>query len=138
MKKLIAALLLVLLAVTASDARRLTGGTRSYRLKIYGYVGEKAAGVPALATWKLTADQKKLPFICDKIDVLTGNVAYFDIVRALEPYRNNAFSLKGDAVKDFTSAPAKQRIVMEGVLTFGGAARIFLLSTVTALPSPTP
>lgn len=140
--RVVAALLLCLVVAGHGEARPLRGGGARFgplRLKIYGYVGEKPEAVPPLTTWVLTVSGKKYTFICDKIDVLGGNTSYMDIVSALEPYKP-AFKLNGGkhALEPFINSPPKQRLVMLGVLTFGGSARIFMVDSITPLPEATP
>lgn len=136
-------LVLCLILAGNGEARPLgRGGAERFgplRLKIYGYVGQAADGVPPLTTWRLTASGKNYTFICDKIDVLNGNTSYMDIVSALEPYKP-AFRLNGGkhALEPFVTSPPRQRLVMLGVLTFGGSARIFMVDSITPLPAPTP
>ena len=141
--RICAALLLCFATSVSGEARPFRGGGAErfgpLRLKIYGYVGEKPEGVPPLTTWVLTAGGKNYTFICDKIDVLNGNAGYMDIVSALEPYKP-AFRLNGGkrTIEPFVTSAPKQRLVMLGVLTFGGSARIFMLDSITPLPEPTP
>ena len=140
-KRILIATLLLLAAASASGARLRGGGLRTpnLRLRIYGYIGEKPADYTPLATWGITAAGKKYNFVCDKMDVLTGNTSYMDVVQALEPYKRNAFSLNGKAaVKQFTEMKPGERMTMEGVLRSGGGARILMLDRVTPMPAPTP
>ena len=141
---LLAALLLSLSATLAGAGPLGRGGAERFgplRLKIYGFVGDKPEGVAPLTTWTLRAAKKKYNFVCDKMEVLSGNASYMDVVNALEPYKPNAFKLNGSAamLKTFTSSPPKQHIVMQGILRFGGGARIFMLESVAptdATPVP--
>jgi len=139
-RRTLLATVLFLLSPTLAEAR--PPGAQQFiplRLRIYGYVGEKPADIPPLATWVLTAVGKKYTFICDKIDVLEGNTSYMNVVQALAPYKP-AFRLNGtkSTLEVFTTSPPKQRILMEGVLRFGGGARILMLDHVTAAPPATP
>jgi hypothetical protein len=144
MRRLLLATLLFALAASGAEAGPLgRGGAQGFgplRLKIYGFVGDKPEGVAPLTTWTLTASRKKYLFVCDKMEVLSGNASYMDVVNALEPYKP-AFRLNGPAamLKAFTSAAPKQHMVMMGVLTFGGGARILMLESVApsdATPVP--
>jgi hypothetical protein len=139
MKRATLAVLALLILVTPALARwnRARGGP--LRLKIYGFVGAAPDDVAPTAKWRIDAGKGKYDFIADKIEVLTGDASYMDVVEALAPYVP-AFRLNGQksAIETFTNAKPKERLVLEGVLRFGGGARIFMLDTIGPAVPATP
>jgi hypothetical protein len=138
MKKTAAAILM-LLALAAPALARWDQRGVPLRLKIYGFVGEAPDDVSPLAKWRVDVGREHYGFVADKMEILTGNASYMDVVQALAPY-TPAFRLNGtaDALRTFTTSPPKQRLVLEGVLRFGGGARILMLDTIKPAVPATP
>ncbi len=107
------------------------------QVRIDGYLDSKPAGEPVAATWKLTAEGKGRPLYITELRVLTGNLAYWDVLQAAEPYHGN-FQINGPEVtlKQLTAAPPGQKIRLLGILRIG--VRRFLVSRIQDLPAATP
>ena len=130
-------LLCVALAATIVHAQRrfLEGPVL---VRITGYKGPKLEKPILLTSWKVNRARDIYELRVIKLDVLTGNVAYFNIVEALEPY-TPAFEIAGDnkAMAEFFAAADGEPFVMIGSLRFG-TNRILMLSTVERSSFTTP
>ena len=127
-----------LAAATVQAQRRFLEGP--VMVRITGYRGPKLEKPILLTSWKVNRGRDIYELRVIKLDVLTGNVAYFNIVEALEPY-TPALEIAGDnqAIADFLAAPDGEPLVMIGSLRFG-TNRILMLDTVerTSFKTPSP
>jgi hypothetical protein len=117
--------------------RRMLGGP--YMVRITAYLGAKLDRPVLLTSWKVNRVRDIYDLRVVKLDVLTGNVAYFNIVNQLEPY-SPAFAIGGDneAVNAFINTPPGEPIVIIGSLRINSADRILMLSTVERTSFATP
>jgi hypothetical protein len=134
---LAAALLLQCGASAAHGQRRGVSGP--YLVRITGYLGPKLERPILLTSWKVNRGRDIYDLRVIKLDVLTGNIAYFNIVNALEPY-SPAFEIAGDdkGVAEFVATPAGQPMVIIGSLRINPAARILMISTAERTSFSTP
>jgi len=137
---ILVALLLALASNSAVQAqRRMLGGP--ILVRITGYLGPKLERRILLTSWKVNRGRDIYDLRVIKLDVLTGNTAYFNIVNQLEPY-SPAFEIGGDdkALAEFLATPPGEPIVMIGSLRIDSPARILMLSTVerTSFATPPP
>ena len=135
---LAAALMVQCSASAAHGQRRSLSGP--YLVRITGYLGPKLERPILLTSWKVNRGRDIYDLRVTKLDVLTGNIAYFNIVTALEPY-SPAFEIAGDdtGVAEFVATPPGQTMVIIGSLRINPAARILMISTVERsglTPSP--
>jgi hypothetical protein len=135
--------LLIALALVAHGARAQPRRSLSgpFLVRIEGVLGAKPPGPLPLASWQVARGRELYDLHVSKLQVLSGNIAYFNIVSRLDPYRP-AFSIAGDdkAIQAFVSAPTGQPLVIMGYLRIDPAARVLMLSSVeavTATPVPT-
>jgi len=136
-----AAAALAVLAVVAAPGR-LSAQVRVdqlYVLRIEGYVGAKPDGLRPLVSWVVSRQQTKYDLHVTKLQVLSGNTAYFNIITFLRPY-TPAFRLAGDsqALAAFADVPRDQPIAMIGSMRFSRSISVFMLSTVEPLAQPSP
>ena len=136
----VAAALALLVACAAPDRAAAQVRTdQIYMLRIEGFVGAKPAGLHPLVSWVVTHQQTKYDLHVTKLQVLSGNTAYFNIITFLRPY-TPAFRLAGDsnALAAFADVPPKQPIVMIGSMRFSRSISVFMLGTVEPLAQPSP
>jgi hypothetical protein len=134
----LAALLLALASAAVSPAQQRPSLTPLF-IRITGYLGPKR-DIPILVTsWRVNRGRDVYDLHVTKLDVLSGNVAYFEIVQQLVPY-DIAFSIFGDdeAIAAFLAAPPGQPIVILGYLRIDLAARTLMMSSVEPLAASTP
>lgn len=131
--------LLAVLASAAEAQRRQLSGP--YLVRITAVRGPRPASMRALplASWKVNRGRDIYEMQVTKLDVLTGNTAYFNIVNRLDFY-SPAFSIAGDpkAVEAFINAPDGQALTMMGYLRIESANRILMLDSVVNAPEQTP
>lgn len=129
--------ILVLLCAAAAGGR--VPRRQAYSVRIEGYIGRAPAEVPAEVVWTVSLGGRSYDLHVSRLQVLTGNIAYYDIIRALRPYRP-AFTLAGpdDQLGLLAGAPAGQKVGVVGVLRFGGGARHLLVNRVELVGEPTP
>jgi hypothetical protein len=125
----IAVLFALILAAPESSATVFRHDVLSVRIE--GYVGTKPADVPLQVSWIVSVKGELYDLHVSKMVVLTGNVAYYDIITALQPYRP-ALTVIGDdeQIDLFATAPANQEIMVTGFFQFAGGARYLMLSSV--------
>lgn len=123
--------------VSGTEARPLRGEVFSVRIE--GYVGSAPADTPVEVSWTLTLKGDPYELHVTKLQVLTGKIAYYDIITALKPYRP-ALTIAGDDadLDRFATAPADEKIAVMGFLQFVGGARYLMVSGVEYLGKPTP
>jgi len=136
-----AAAALAVLAVVAAPGR-LSAQIKVdqlYVLRIEGYVGAKPAGLHPQVSWVVSYQRDKYDLHVTKLQVLSGNTAYFNIITFLRPY-TPAFRLAGDsqALAAFAATPPNQPIVMVGSMRFSHTISVFMLGTVEPLAHPSP
>ena len=136
--KVAAALAVLALAAPGQVAAQIRTD-QIYMLRIEGFVGAKPAGPRPLVSWVVTHQQTKYDLHVTKLQVLSGNTAYFNIITFLRPY-TPAFRLAGDskALAAFADVPPNQPIVMIGSMRFSRSISVFMLGTVEPLAQPTP
>jgi hypothetical protein len=129
-----AGLTLVSIAAPA-QSRPLRREALSVRLD--GYVGTKPDTTPVEVNWTVSLKGEPYQLFVTKLQVLSGDLAYYDIINALEPYKT-ALTIAGDDVQldMFATAPAQQKISVMGFLQFGGGARYLMVSKVDYVESP--
>lgn len=136
---LIAAALLLLSFIHESPAGVFRHETLSVRID--GYVGSKPEEVPIEVSWIVSVKGEMYDLHVGKLVVLTGDVAYYDIITALQPYRPALTVIGSDEEIDrFATAPTNQKISVTGFLQFAGGARYLMISNVDypAEPEQTP
>jgi hypothetical protein len=126
------ALALLSLATAALAAPRRARAPVSVRIE--GYVGAKPSGVRLLASWKVNRGRDVYQLHVTKLQVLSGDTAYFNIISRLEPYPV-AFALAGDsaALATFATTPPDHKIAIKGYLRLDVGTRILMVSTVEAM-----
>jgi len=114
-------------------------GRQVYTVRIEGYVGTKPASTPLEVSWTVSLKGESYKLFVTKMKVLTGSVAYYDIIQALEPYQT-ALTIVGDddQLDLFATAPAAQEISVTGVLQFTGSAHYLMVSKVDYIGPPPP
>lgn len=136
-RSVLVALLALLLFSGAQPAQARRNGLTPLMIRVTGYLGDKRDDKGILLTsWKVNRGRDVYHWRVIKLDVLSGNLAYFNIVSQLEPY-DPAFSLAGDnkGIKEFINAPPGETIVVIGYLRLEAAIRTLMIDTVTR---PTP
>jgi hypothetical protein len=131
-------LLLLLQTVAApADDRRLVG--QPVLVRITGYLGPKREPPLLVTSWKVNRGRDVFDWRVVKLDVLSGNTAWFNIVSVLDFY-SPAFSIAGDkeAVDAFVATPPGEMVAAIGYLRVHAATRILMLDTVEPLPATTP
>lgn len=135
------ALVALLLLAGAGPAQGRRFSLTPIFIRITGYLGPKREKPILLTSWKVNRGRDIYDLHVIKLEVLNGNIAYFNIVDQLEPY-DPAFSIGGDnqAVRDFVSAPPGETLIIMGYLRLESALRTFMIDTVApaAVTTPTP
>ena len=135
----------LLLTALAAPARSAPRDLEPYSVRLDGYVGTKPESAPVEATWTVSLKGEPLKLFVTRLEVLRGNVAYYELIQSLEPYRT-ALTIAGedDQLDLFATAPADQKISVIGFMQFSGGARYLMVSQVdyvgaapTAEPTPT-
>ncbi len=100
-------------------------------LRMEAFAGDKPEGVHADAEWRVTLRGEATRLTVTKLRVVTGGLAYYQVVSALSPYPN-AFTLMGDAAMlDRIAASTSARpVVIVGALTMGPGARVLQVNSV--------
>lgn len=134
----LAVLLLVLGGAPLAEAQRRSLG-QPILVRITGYLGPKRDKPILVTSWKVNRDRVIYDWHAVKLDVLSGNTAYFNIVTQLDFY-SPAFSIAGDdkAVAAFLATPPGEMVVVIGYLRVDAALRVLMLDTVEPLPATTP
>jgi len=138
-RQVIVALLGLLLCSGAQPAQARRNGLTPLMVRVTGYLGEKRDKPILLTSWKVNRGRDVYRWHVIKLDVLSGNIAYFNIVSQLEPY-DPAFSIAGDTkgINDFINTPPGETIVVIGYLRLEAAIRTLMIDTVRPLQSETP
>ena len=131
------ALMSLFWTTSSAQAQRFTAMPIS--LRIEGFVRPKRDGVVPQATWVVRVQEKNYTLQVMRLEVLTGNTSYFDIISALEPYVY-AFTIYGDddALRALTQALPDQRLVIIGTAQLNQLPGSFFLSSVDTVPALTP
>jgi hypothetical protein len=134
----LAMLLLVQAGAPLAEAQRRFLG-QPILVRITGYLGPKRDKPILVTSWKVNRDRAIYDWHVVKLDVLSGNTAYFNIVTQLDFY-SPAFSIAGDdkAVAAFLATPPGDMVVAIGYLRIDAAVRILMLDTVEPLVATTP
>jgi hypothetical protein len=131
----------LLLTVVALDAAAVPRfGPLPISMRIEGYVGSKPEGVSTQATWRLRVHGKDdLVLHVTLLQVLTGDVAYFDVISALEFYPY-AFAVYGpeESMQVLTQAAAGQKIGLLGTAQMSQLPGTLMLSSAELVMAPTP
>lgn len=108
-------------------------------VRIEGFVGAEPANLRPLVSWRVSDRRDTYDLHVTRLQVMSGNVANFNIISRLRPYRT-AFSLAGDrqALETFAATPAGQQIAITGYLRIDRAARILMVNRVEPLGAPAP
>src|SRR5262245_63837659 len=125
----VVALLGLLLISGSQPAQARRTGLTPIMIRVTGYLGDKREDKGILLTsWKVNRGRDVYHWHVTKLDVLTGNIAYFNIVSQLEPY-DPAFSIAGDnkGIKAFISTPPGETIVVIGYLRLEAAIRTLMI-----------
>jgi hypothetical protein len=140
-RSLCSALAVLLLLAGAAPAQGRRFSLTPIFIRITGYLGPKKERPILLTSWKINRGRTVYHLHVIKLEVLSGNIAYFNIVEQLEPY-DPAFSFGGDnrAVEAFERAPPGETLVIMGYLRLDASIRTFMMDTVAplAVGSPTP
>ena len=136
--KVAAALAVLALAAPGQVAAQIRTD-QIYMLRIEGFVGAKPAGLRPLVSWVVRHQRTRYDLHVTRLQVLSGNTAYFNIITFLRPY-TPAFRLAGDskALAAFADVPPNQPIVMIGSMRFSRSISVFMLGTVEPLAQPSP
>ena len=131
------ALLTLLLPATLTPAQRYSAAPIT--LRIEGYVGAKAAGDVPQATWVVRVQDKQYSLQVMRLEVLTGNTAYFNVIAALEPYPY-AFTVYGhdDALRTLTQAPPQQALAIIGSAQLAQLPGLLFINSIEPMAAPTP
>jgi hypothetical protein len=134
-RTLLAVLLLLLAAPGPAQSRPLTKQPLSVRVD--GYVTSKPEEAPFEVDWTVRLKGENYRLYVSKLQVLTGNAAYYDVIRALEPYRP-ALTIAGDdrQLDLFATAPHGQKISITGFIRFNGGARYLMISDIEYIGQP--
>lgn len=114
-------------------------GAAPITLRIEGFVGAAPPGLVTQATWVMRVQEKKYTLQVTRLEVLTGNTAYFDVIAALAPYPY-AFTVYGDepTLRLLTQTSPDQKLAIIGNAQMGQLPGQLLLSSVELLAAPTP
>jgi hypothetical protein len=128
---------LLLLLVSLVPAAALARRTLPIAVQIEGYMGAKPAGVTLQATWTVSVRGARHQLHVATLRVLRGNVSYFKILSALEPYKV-ALQINGrePVLAALTSAPAGVALLISGNLTLRGGPGILHVDSVRPLDKP--
>jgi hypothetical protein len=129
-----AAVLATLLLVCCQVGRAQGRHVAPILVRIEGFVGAKPEGLRPRVNWRVSSGRNTYELHVTRLQVMSGNVADFNIITHLRPYRT-AFSLAGDrqALEAFGATPAGQQIAITGYLRIDRAARILMVSRVERL-----
>jgi hypothetical protein len=138
-RHIVVALLALLCFSGVQPAQARRDGLTPIVIRVTGYLGEKRDTPILLTSWKVNRGRSVYHWHVIKLEVLSGNIAYFNIVSQLEPY-DPAFSIAGDTkgINAFINTPPGETIVVIGYLRLEAAIRTLMIDTVTTLPSETP
>jgi hypothetical protein len=127
----------ILLLAAAMPAHSRPRGREAFSVRLDGYIGTKPESVPIEVKWTVSVKGDPYDLFVTKLRVLNGNIAYYDIINALEPYRTALTIVGDDEILDrFATAPAEQKISVIGFMEFAGGARYFMISSVDYVGSP--
>lgn len=131
-KRYVAAVLTLLVLWLPSSALAARRGPVMLRME--GFAGEKPAGVTADAQWTVSMRGERTPLTVVKLQVVSGGLAYYQVVNALSPYPT-AFSIKGAAalLDMIAASSAEHPVLIVGALTMGPGARILQVGSVEAV-----
>jgi len=133
-----AVLLLAVVALDVAGVPKL--GSLPISMRIEGYVGSKPEGVSTQTTWRLRVHgQDDLVLHVTLLQVLTGDVAYFDVISALAFYPY-AFAVYGpeESIRVLTEAAAGQKIGLLGTAQMSQLPGTLMLGFAELVPAPTP
>lgn len=131
----LATVLLLLTIAAPAQAGPLRRDAVSVRMD--AYIGTKPDATPAEVKWTVSLKGEPYEVFVTKLVVLTGSIAYFDIINRLQPY-STALTVVGedDQLDRFATAPAGQKISVTGFMQLGGGARYLMVSSVDYVDSP--
>jgi hypothetical protein len=129
--------ILTLIAVTVAPAPVQPRVRDGFSVRLEGYIGTKPDSAPVEASWTVSVKGDPYKLFVTKLVVLQGNIAYYDIINALKPYKI-ALTVVGDdeQIDLFATAPAGQKISVMGFMQFAGGARFFMISSVDYVGPP--
>lgn len=135
---MLALLLLAQAGAPLAEAQRRVLG-QPILVRITGYLGAKRDQPILVTSWKVNRGRDIYDWHVVKLDVLSGNTAYFNIVTQLDFY-SPAFSIAGDdtAIATFLATPPGEMVVVIGYLRIDAARRVLTLDTVEPVPATTP
>ena len=129
--------LLALSAVPPAQARRVR---RSPILaQIDCHIGAKPEVGTVLATWNVRVKKQVVTMYVTRLQVLNGNVAYYNIISAFEPYRV-PFTIMGEAatLDRIVEAHKDQQLRMQGSFQLSTIPGTYFISTLDVQQPPTP
>lgn len=129
MRKLALALAALLLLAAPAAARR--NQVIPVFLAIEGYVGQKPADPGSIMTkWVVRTDKQTVDFYVTKLEVLTGDTSYMQIITQLEPYKPT-LTLKGTTTQrtDFLKAAPGKKVSMRAYLRRDPSTRYLMVDT---------
>ena len=106
-------------------------------VRLEGYVGQGPAGVTPLVRWTIEVQEKNYKFTATKLDVLSGNTFYMNIITALDGYPVN-LTFTGQQLDMIVNAGPDTNLTIIGTIQVGGGARYLFVSSVEAAVPTTP
>jgi len=133
---LAAGFLFLVLAAPASAQR---GFVRPIGVRLVAYVNGAPEGVRPEYTWYLNNKNHQYKVDIVKLTVFEGGLLPGDIDSRLVLYQYQLM-LAGDetTLQRFRAIPPKEEVTIQGYLRFEGGARIFMLSRLEPVPTPSP
>lgn len=133
------ALATLLLLADAAPAQGRKLGLTPIFIRITGYLGAKRDKPILLTSWNVNRGRDVYAWRVIKLEVLSGNIAYFNIVEQLEPY-DPAFNIAGDTrgIDTFIATPPGEIFTVMGYLRFDGGFRTLMIDTVARPAAETP
>lgn len=107
-------------------------------VRVDGYVTSKPEEVPVEVDWTVRLKGEEYHLFVSKLQVLTGNVAYYDLITALKPY-HPALTITGDdeQLDRFATAPRGQKVSVIAYMQFAEGSRYLMVSNVEYVGEPT-
>ena len=129
----------LLLLATTVPAKSRPMPRDAFSVRLDGFVGAKPEDLPIEASWTVSLKGERYQLFVSKLQVLSGDLAYYDLINALKPYRPALTITGSDAQLDmFATAPPGQRVSVIAFVRFTGAARYLMISEIEYVGQPAP
>ena len=129
---------LLLLPAGTTTARSQPMPRDAFSVRIEGFVGAKPEKPDIAADWTVRLKGESYELHVSKLQVLTGNIAYYDLITALKPYRPALTITGSDEQLDmFATAPPGQQVSVVAFIRLTGTTRYLMISEIEYVGTPT-